>query len=91
MPYGFLVGFQEIEIQSRTHGGCQCQSSGSGHDIHSNFKWVMIINSALRVFGRRFRKFDLTQWHIAVVMHPTFGLGRDRTTRVRIPQSLLQH
>ena len=37
----------------------------------------MIINSALRVLERHYKKLGLTQGHTIVVTCPTPGLGRD--------------
>ena len=51
--------------------------------IYSDFKWMMIISSALRVLGRRSMKLGLTQGHAIVVMCSTFVLGRDKFISIR--------
>ena len=51
--------------------------------IYSNFKRMMIINSALRVLGRRSRELDPIQGHATVVTCPTPGLECDNFISIK--------
>ena len=48
------------------------------------FKWVMIINNALQVIERRFRKLGLIQGHTTVITCSILWLGCDIELYLRI-------
>ena len=49
--------------------------------LYSDFKWVMIINSALRVLERHSKKLGSTQGNTTVVTCLTPRLWRDKLTK----------